>query len=254
MAFVGITDLRGLLFETGRLSEAALGKRDVIDLTPLLPEEMKARLPVYEEAVRALQRTGVPFLVIGGIAMLEYGRKDITKDIDFFVTKEGARAVLPVLAELGFTTRRTDELWIYHAFKNKESVDLIFEIGKGFLTERGVLLDAEMLARAHPGKLGGTVLPLASPEDVIFTKLVTSWKELRQHDWQHVLMIIRNKPDLDWNYLMLRSRRIPVRFMALLAYAASCEITEGAMPEDLKKTVEREARRTMERIFSRRAA
>lgn len=231
-----------------------MGKRDVIDLTPLLPEEMKARLPVYEEAVKALQRSGVPFLVIGGIAMLEYGRKDITKDIDFFVTKEGARAVLPVLEELGFTTRRTDELWIYHAFKNKESVDLIFEIGKGFLTERGVLLDAEMLSRAHPGRLGSTIFPLASPEDVIFTKLVTSWKELRQHDWQHVLMVVRSKPELDWHYLVRRTAQIPARFMALLTYAASCEITESALPPDLKRAVEREAKRMVERIFSRKAA
>lgn len=231
-----------------------MGKRDVVDLVPLLPEEMRARLPIYQDAIKALQRAGIPFVVIGGIAMLEYGRRDITKDIDFFVTKEGALTALPVLNEHGFSTRRTDEVWIYHAFKDGESVDLIFDIGKGFLSREGILFDTEMLARAHPGRLGKVVFPVAAPEDLIFTKMVVSWKELRQHDWQHILMVIKNTPNLDWYYLMRRSMAFRTRFLALLAYAASCEVTTDVLPADLKRAIETEAERAMGRIFPRRAA
>lgn len=231
-----------------------MAKKDVIDLVPLLPEEMRNRLPVYQDAVNALKRAGIPFLVIGGIAMLEYGRRDITKDIDFFVTKEGALAALPVLNQHGFETRRTDEVWIYHAFKNGESVDLIFEIGKGFLTEQGIRFDVEMLARAHPGRLGDVIFPIASPEDLILTKMVVSWKELRQYDWQHILMVIKNTPSLDWEYIMHRSTEFPTRFMSLLNYAASCQITEASIPRELLKSIETEAGRSVNRIFQRRKA
>ncbi|MHB0976822.1 MAG: nucleotidyltransferase [Candidatus Aquicultorales bacterium] len=231
-----------------------MAKRDIVDFVPMLPEEMKVRLPIYQEAVSALKRAGIPFIVIGGIAMLEYGRRDITKDIDFFVTKEGAQAALPVFEERGFETRRTDEVWIYHAFKNGEECDLIFEIGRGFLAQKGIAFEPEMLARAHPGRLGKVIFPVASAEDLVLTKTVVSWKDLRQYDWQHVLQVIKHKPDLDWNYIYRRSNEFPARLLALLSYSASCQITEDALPGELKRSIEAESARMLERILGRRAA
>lgn len=215
---------------------------------------MRARLPIYQEAIRVVQKAGVPFAIIGGMALLEYGRTDITKDIDLFVTQEGALKALNALAENSFETRRTDEVWIYHAFKNSEEVDLIFCIGRGFLDEPGVNFDPEMLARAHPGRLGEVVFPVISPEDLILTKMVVSWKELRQYDWQHLLLIIKNVSDIDWRYILRRSHGFETRLMALLAYAATCEITENALPPELKKGIETLAERGLEKLFPRRAA
>jgi len=213
--------------------------KPVYDVTPLIPEKMRDAIPVYIDAINALHQLKVPFVVAGGIAMLEYGRTRVTKDLDLLVYKQDAIRLLDQLQLLGFKTQRTDDNWVYHAFKDGQIIDLLFALGKGFLGDpNGVVLSDEMLARARQASLDGTVFLMASVEDIIHSKLLVSWKATRQEDFQDILLLIRNSKHLDWDYLLDNISRYPVRTLALLSYAISCEITEDQIPIEIATEVE----------------
>lgn len=221
----------------------------IYDVTPLMPEDMKAAIPVFADTIEVLHELRVPFVVVGGIAMLEYGRTRVTKDIDFLVYKQDAIRLLDLLPKLGYRTQRTDDNWVYHAFKGGQIHDLLFALGKGFLGDpEGVILSDDLLARGRQVSLDGSVFLVASAEDLIHSKLLVSWKDTRQEDFQDILLIIRNSRKLDWDYLFNKLSRYPVRTLALLSYATSCQITEDVMPIELVSEVEDLSRLLFQRM------
>ena len=72
-----------------------------------------------------MERAGIPFLVLGGLASSLVGRPRWTHDIDFMTTPTDARVTLQALQAAGFTTEETDPVWIYKAFKDEVMVDVI---------------------------------------------------------------------------------------------------------------------------------
>jgi hypothetical protein len=202
-----------------------------LDFTPLMPQDMKDAIPIYAEAIEIMHRLEIPFVVTGGIAMLEFGRKRVTKDLDFLIYRWDAVRLLELLQPLGYRTQRTDDKWVYHAFKGGQIIDLLFALGKGFLGNTdGVVLSDELIARSRKASLGGQEFLVISPEDLIHSKLLVSWKRDRQEDFQDILLIIENAKYLDWGLLMHIISRYPMRSLAMLSYAASYEATEELIP------------------------
>lgn len=219
----------------------------IYDITPLMPEGMKDAIPIYTDTIKVFHDLKVPFVIVGGIALLEYGRTRVTKDLDFLIYKQDAIRLLDLLPVVDYKTQRTDDNWVYHAFKSGQIIDLLFALGKGFLGDPdGVVLTDEILARARQVSLDGTVFPVISPEDMIHSKLLVSWKETRQEDFQDVLLVIRNARNLDWDYLLNKISRYPARALALLSYAVSCEITEDRMPVEIASEVDNLSRRMLQ--------
>lgn len=218
----------------------------IYDITPLIPEGMRDAIPVYADTIEVFHQLKIPFVIVGGIAILEYGRIRVTKDLDFLIYKQDAIRLLDMLPLLGYRTQRTDDNWVYHAFKGGQIIDLLFALGKGFLgNPEGVVLTDEILARGRHVSLDGKVFLVASPEDIIHSKLLVSWKETRQEDFQDALLIIRNSRKLDWDYLLDKISRYPARMLALLSYAVSCEITEDVMPVEIATEIENLSRRLL---------
>ena len=171
---------------------------------------------VLREAVESVERAGLPFLVLGGLASALVGRPRWTHDIDFLVRPDDARDVLSALRSAGFTTEETDPVWIYKAFKHDVMVDVIF------MVMGGIYLDDEMQSRSIERDYEGLRLRIPSPEDQIVIKAIVHREETSRH-WFDALAIL-GRAQLDWSYLIRRGRVGARRLLALLIYAQSTDI------------------------------
>ena len=171
---------------------------------------------VLREAVESVERAGLPFLVLGGLASALVGRPRWTHDIDFLVRPDDARDVLSALRSAGFTTEETDPVWIYKAFKHDVMVDVIF------MVMGGIYLDDEMQSRSIERDYEGLRLRIPSPEDQIVIKAIVHREETSRH-WFDAMAILA-RAQLDWSYLIRRGRVGARRLLALLIYAQSTDI------------------------------
>src|SRR5437867_2830568 len=86
----------------------------------------RAFLDILDQALAALDRSHVPYLLIGGLASSALGRPRWTHDIDVFVAPDDARSALAALREASFKTEETDPNWLFKAIKEGALVDVIF--------------------------------------------------------------------------------------------------------------------------------
>jgi hypothetical protein len=155
-------------------------------------EEILARLAA------ALERHGIPAMVIGGQAVLLYGEPRLTRDIDVTlgVGTDRLASVLELLPEIPLKVLpgdvetfvcRTMVLPALHEATGVR-VDLVFSFTP---------YEQEAIARARGIALGGRLVRFASPEDVIIHKVFAG----RPRDLEDVATIVRNQPDLDRGYI-----------------------------------------------------
>lgn len=170
---------------------------------------------VLGEVTRALEADDVPHVVIGGIASSVLGRPRTTRDIDVFLQPRDADAALGSLGGRSFETERLDPNWIFKAFKRGITVDVIFS------TRYGVFLDDEMLARSRVQSFGGARVRVAPPEDLLIIKAIAHDEAAPKH-WYDALGLLMGS-ELDWDYLLRRSRRGQRRVLSLLLYAQSID-------------------------------
>lgn len=169
------------------------------------------------DAVDALERAEVPYVLMGGMGSATFGRPRWTHDIDFFVRPEAADAALDALGAAGFDTEKRDPRWLFKAYKYGVLVDVIFR------SAGDIYLDEEMLARSRVADVGPCRCRLIPPEDLLVIKAVASDEHVAHH-WYDALGII-GSASLDWDYLVSRaSRHGTRRVLALLLYALSDDL------------------------------
>ena len=169
------------------------------------------------DVAEAMERAEIPYVVIGGIASALYGRPRASDDLDILVAKTDAERTLDSLGAAGFDTERTNDQWIYKAFRDGVQVDVIFWL-KGDL-----YLDEEMLSRARRVDVGGQAVPVMPPEDLIVVKAIIHDEQTPRH-WGDALGLVANCGDLDWDYLIRRGRHGARRLLSLLVYAQSNDL------------------------------
>jgi predicted nucleotidyltransferase len=180
-------------------------------------------LRVLDEALDALGKAGIPFLLIGGVGSAVYGRDQGTRDIDVFVRPETARKVLEVLGARGFDTKEVAERWLSKAIKHGVLVDVIFR------SSRDILLGDDMLARARVMPFRGRMVPIAPPEDLIVMKACAMSEDTSRY-WYDAVSIIAHT-ELDWDYLVARAREHGARrLLSLLLFATSLDIVGPSEP------------------------
>jgi predicted nucleotidyltransferase len=180
-------------------------------------------LRVLDEALDALGKAGIPFLLIGGVGSAVYGRDQGTRDIDVFVRPETARKVLDVLDARGFDTKEVAERWLSKAIKHGVLVDVIFR------SSRDILLSDDMLARARVMPFRGRMVPIAPPEDLIVMKACAMSEDTSRY-WYDAVSIIAHT-ELDWDYLVARAREHGARrLLSLLLFATSLDIVVPSEP------------------------
>ena len=180
-------------------------------------------LRVLDEALDALGKAGIPFLLIGGVGSAVYGRDQGTRDIDVFVRPETARKVLEVFGARGFDTKEVAERWLSKAIKHGVLVDVIFR------SSRDILLGDEMLTRARVMPFRGRMVPIAPPEDLIVMKACAMSEDTSRY-WYDAVSIIAHT-QLDWDYLVARARQHGARrLLSLLLFATSLDIVVPSEP------------------------
>ena len=174
-------------------------------------------LRVLDEAVEAIDRTGIPWALIGGIASVCLGRPRWTRsheDIDFFIRHEDASVALEALEQRGFETEEHNEQWIYKGTKEGVLVDLIFR------SSGNLYLDEDMIERFREVEFRDRKVKVVSPEDLLVMKVVAHGEETFSYWWDALGLVARN--DLDWDYLIKRATRHGARrTLSLLLYAES---------------------------------
>jgi hypothetical protein len=164
----------------------------------------------------AMEEANIPFALIGGVAASGLGRPRSTHDIDIFVSPEHAEATLQVLGKKGFRTEKFDIEWLFKAFKEDILIDIIFK------SEGEMYFDEEVRAKRKWIEYHGRQIPVVSPEDLIIIKCAVHY-EGGPHHWHDALAILANA-QIDWDYLLKRSRKASRRALSLLLYAQSNDI------------------------------
>lgn len=175
---------------------------------------------VLGEVADALDAVGISYLFAGRVAVSSLARSHPLGELTVLVRPGDARTALQALAEVGFDTEPTDPLRLFTATKGGVPVKVLFS------SERGLELDEEMLARGVDTTLAGRPVRVLPAEDLLLAK-IAGHDESTAHDWFDALEILRSR-ELDWGYLLLRSRRAVRRVLSLLVYADSADVAVPA--------------------------
>lgn len=144
----------------------------------------------------ALAESGVPAMIIGGIAVIAHGVARQTIDIDATVWGASIRAedLLPHLERHGIRPRIDDAL----TFARQQQVLLLRHDATGVPMEIAfswLPFEKEAIDRADEIDFNGVVVRMARPEDLIIYK-VAAWRGRDRDDIRRLLAIHRTAIDL----------------------------------------------------------
>lgn len=145
-----------------------------------------------------LSRRSLPYMVIGGQAVLLYGEPRLTKDIDITLgvgveelpeaeKAVGAIGLKPIPSDVEAFVRQTMVLPV----QDEESgirVDLIFSFSS---------YERQAIGRAREVDLGGGLVRFASLEDLVIHKIVAG----RARDLEDVKAVLLRNPGFDAEYI-----------------------------------------------------
>jgi hypothetical protein len=187
------------------------------------PDEINARA----RAVGLLLDAGVPFVVGGAYAYATYtGIYRDTKDLDLFPRKRDAGRALEVLELDGWRTERTDEVWLYKAFKGEYFVDFIFSSGNGV-----AVVDDAWFEHAKTATVFGHRCLVAPAEEMIWSKAFVNERE--RYDGADVNhLILKAGKQMDWERIMRRFERYwEVLFSHLMMYRYAYPSQRDMVPD-----------------------
>jgi predicted nucleotidyltransferase len=144
------------------------------------------------ETIDIIEKSGMPYALIGGVAVKSMGRPRITHDIDLFVTPDDAEKILEVLEKKGFTSQKRDPFWLFKAWKENILVDLIFR------SSGDIYFDEEVQSHVRRTLYLGKHVNAISPEDFLVIK-AAAHQEHNPHHWHDALAVLK-QGYIDWEY------------------------------------------------------
>ena len=158
------------------------------------PEILTPLLEPLGALLRVLERFDNRGLVIGGIAASLLGQPRLTADLDavILLSTQDLPKLIEVAVSEGLITRITEA----EAFARKNRVLLLQHANSGIKIDisLGILpFESEMVERAQVIELGGLIVRLPTPEDLIIMKAVAH----RPKDLMDIQSIAASHPNLD---------------------------------------------------------
>jgi predicted nucleotidyltransferase len=152
---------------------------------------------LLKKIANELNTHNIPYMVIGGQAVLLYGEPRLTKDIDIAlgIGIDGLKDINSIIQKLnlkalvneGFVQKTMVLLAIDE--KTGIRVDFIFSFS---------LYEKQAIKRAPDIKFGNTIVKFASLEDVVIHKIIAG----RARDIEDVKSIILKNSDYDTKYIV----------------------------------------------------
>lgn len=155
-------------------------------------------IELLKRLAHALDKNKIPYMVIGGQAVLFYGEPRLTKDIDITLGVEldelprieriiKALKLIPAVADV---SQFVNETMVFPVLDKQSGirVDLIFSFSA---------YEKQAIQRAEVKKFGRTGVKIASLEDVVIHKVIAG----RARDIEDVKIMLMKNPDYDLDYV-----------------------------------------------------
>jgi len=153
---------------------------------------------LLKKVASELLKQKIPYIVIGGQALLVYGEPRLTRDIDITlgIGIEGLDRIKGVVEKLKFKYLISDvedfvqETMVLPVLDEKSGirVDFIFSFSP---------YERQAINRANDIKLGKTAVKFAALEDVVIHKIIAR----RARDIEDVKSVLLKNPDYDSEYI-----------------------------------------------------
>lgn len=154
---------------------------------------------LIKRLAQKLNQANIPYIVIGGQAVLLYGEARFTKDIDITlgIDTDGLEKVLGLSGELGLKILVSDaqkfvkENMVLPLLEKKSGIriDLIFSFSP---------FERQAIQRSKTVKFGKTVVHFASLEDLVIHKMIAG----RPRDIEDVRTVLLKNPRFDESYIL----------------------------------------------------
>lgn len=207
--------------------------------------EIKKQEELFITIGRKLKRR-IMCYVIGGSALMYYGIKQTTKDIDIVLLNENDRNdIVDVLYDLGYAERSTRIL-----YRDKKNVPLLLQLGESridLFSQKIITFQfsKDMVDRVTKVfEYGNLIVKIVSLEDVILLKCATE----RAGDRSDVKAILE-KTEVNWDYIIdesIKQTRVVKEIIPVYLYDFLLELKED-LKADIPKHVLIEVRKIAEK-------
>jgi hypothetical protein len=190
---------------------------------------------IYRDAIHALRRANIRFLLGGGFALATYiGRWRNTKDIDFYIMHEDRDNAVAALTQAGFEDLFPrlpyDRKWIYRSTRGGVIVDIIWA-----MANQRAQTDELWFANAPAATVRGEALSVIPMEEFLWCKLYILQRD--HCDWTDVFNLVHAVGTrLNWRHLLARLEEDwPLLKGMLTVYGWLCPKQAQRLPESLRK-------------------
>lgn len=158
-------------------------------------------LRTARQAVEQLQKSGTPYVLIGGLAAQAWGRIRSTLDVDLLInaSTDSLSALIPAFRQAGILPRH-DEPVVIHGCSllqfDLEDQESLMPVQVDLLSA-GMPFHAEVVSRGLTVELGGHPVRVATGEDLILLKLLAE-RPIDLADAKELFRINRDGLDLDY--------------------------------------------------------
>lgn len=154
---------------------------------------------LIEKLGESLEGRGIPYMIIGGQAVLLYGEPRLTRDVDITLGlgTEQFSDILYLAAGIGLQPLPEDVVTFVEQTMVLPVVDNTTGIRVDFIFSY-TPYEHEAINRSRKVRFGNVEVSFAAPEDVIIHKIFAG----RPRDIEDVRGIILKNPDIDKEYIM----------------------------------------------------